>query len=120
MAKISSKHQAVLKELLAADRRARERVRREREKADEMMAEAKEEADSVVENARRKAEQEADRIVEDARKESRARASAPAAETVFAAVGPTDAEALSDRARNNMDAAVAVLVDWVTAKESDR
>ena len=119
MAKILSRHQNVLRELLEADRRARRRVARAREKADRMRQDAETEADSIENEARQAAAKEADRLIQEARKESEARENSQSAPAVFSLLGPTDVESLQETARANKERAVDFLVGWITAVETD-
>lgn len=117
MGKTLSSHQRMFQKLLESDRRARERVERARNKAEEILAEADEAADAIVNEARQQAEKEAERIVRQAREQSRNRESAGKSQAP-ADEGPADTDSLRDLAGSNMENAVACLVDWVTLAET--
>lgn len=107
----------MFQKLLESDRRARERVERARKEAEEILTEADEAADAIVNEARQEAEKEAERIVRQAREQSRNRESAGASQAP-ADEGPADTDSLRDLAGSNMENAVACLVDWVTLAET--
>lgn len=97
----------VLQQLLDADRAARERVDAAREQAEKIVKNAHEEGDNIRATAREKAEKAKQEAVAAAEDEQIEAPEPP---------GP-DPETLRRRADQNMNAAVDLLVAWVTLRE---
>lgn len=100
--------QAILARLVAAETDAQHKIDTANAQAQQTVAQAKDEADALVAAARRQAAADATSLVE-----SRKAAGKDEADALRADSAKQDA-AMTARAQGNLDAAVTLVVDWVT------